>query len=176
MKKLIIVAGFLCFSLFAFAGGGEKNTFAALSFGSSFSPANKYNYSGTAGALTYGHRVTPQSFGVVGISLSDAIDGGLLFGYEQEFVSDGNWLPGANVSLLVGVAGKSNKSIWDDNYSPTLGLGADIGLFLKIGPSTGKLQGVAQTGVKYLSAVSSLSESFKDKLEHYISVALRLNF
>ncbi len=163
MKKLIIVAGFLCFSVFAFAG--ERNSFIGLSFGSSFLPSNSYEYSDINGALIYGHRITSQSFGVVGLDLSTIKAGGLLFGYEHEFTSGKKWSPGAKASLLVGV-----------HEWTTLGLGADIGLFLKMGPATSRWQGVAQTGVRYFSAIGDLGESFGDKIKHYISVALRVNF
>lgn len=164
MKKLIIITGFLCFSLFAFAG--EKSSLIGLSFGIALSPGDSYSYSDVNGAIIYGHRITSQSFGVIGIDLSTKLNGGLLFGYEHEFVSGGNWLPGANASLLVGVAEKGT----------TLGLGADIGLFLKLGPSTSKWQGIAQTGLRYFSAVSELGKSIGERLQHYISVGLRLNF
>lgn len=171
MKKIIIATGFLCFSLFAFAG--EKDSFVSLSFGSAFLPTKQYDYSGVNGTLTYGHRVTSQSFGVIGLDFSSELEGAMIFRYEHNFTSNMNWEPGVSASVLIGVANKSSSS--ESRYKAALGLGVDLGLFLKLGPSTG-WQGVAQTGVKYFSGVGELGKSFGDKFRHYISVALRKNF
>ena len=169
MKKIIIAVAFLCSHLVAFAG--ERNSFISLVFGSSFLPTNSYKYSDISGGFTYGHRISSQSFGVIGLDASARLEGGMRFGYEYDFTVNKGWTPGVNVALLVGVANKNSSG---SEYSPVLGLGADMGLFLKIG--SGKWQGLAQTGVKYFSAVSGFGKSFEDKLEHYISVGLRMSF
>ena len=180
----MITVVFLCFSGITLAE--QKNSFVALSVGSSFKLLDNYNYSGLNGAFTYGYRMNSHGFGVIGANLGDELEGGLLFGYEQNFINNKNFVPGVNISLLLGVAnqsksraepspgsGKNNNSY---DYSPTLGVGADLGFFLKLGPSVGKYQGVAQTGLKYYSAVSDVGESFKDKFVHYINVGIRINF
>ena len=172
MKKLIIITGFLCFSLFAFAG--EKNNFVSLSVGNSFLPAESYDYNGISAAFVYGREINSQSFGVIGFDLSYKLEGAMLFRYEYEFVSGESWLPGANIGLLVGVANKNKLDT--GGYAATLGLGGDLGLFLKIGASDSRLQGVVQTGVKYFSAVSQLSKSFKEKIQHYLSLSVLVNF
>ena len=178
MKKIIIAVAFLCSHLVAFAG--EKNSFLSFTFGSSFLPTDSYKYSGINGGFTYGYRINSQSFGVIGLDASSQFEGGMRFGYEYDFTVNKGWTPGMNVALLVGVA--NTNTVYDvisfkkedETPSPTLGLGADVGLFLKIG--SGKWHGLAQTGVKYFSAVNKLGESFGDKFEHYISVALRWSF
>ena len=176
MKKIIIASAFLCSSLFAFAG--ERNSFISFALGSSFSPTDSYKHSGINGGLTYGYRINSQSFGVIGLDASSQFEGGMRFGYEYDFTVDKGWTPGVNVALLVGVANTNTVydiiSFKEDDEAPTLGLGADMGLFLKIG--SGKWQGLTQTGVKYFSAVNKLGESFGDQLEHYISVGLRMSF
>ena len=168
----MIITGLLCLSLFAFAGGGEKDNFVSISVGNSFLPANSYDYEGVSGAIIYGRRISPQSFGVVGFDLSHKLDGAMLFRYEHEFISGESWLPGANIGLLVGVADKNSGG----DYAATLGLGGDLGLFLKLGPSNSRVQGVVQTGIKYFSAVSQLSDSVKEKLQHYLALSVLVNF
>ena len=190
IKKIIIAVAFLCSHLIAFAG--EKNSFISVAFGSSFLPNESYKYSGINGGIAYGYRISSQSFGVIGLDVSSRFEGGIRFGYEYDFTVSKGWTPGVNVALLVGVASieeECNDVFLMKNppiqivkcdgkdvieFPPTLGLGADMGLFLKIG--SGKWQGLAQTGVKYLTPIGQPPGEFFDyKFQHYISFALRLS-
>lgn len=79
----------------------EKTGFFSISLGGEVIPLDNFTVDAIVTNITFGGKISEQSFFEVGVKLVD--NGGLLFRYGYSFMKGRHWIPGVDITLLASI-------------------------------------------------------------------------
>ena len=109
----------------------EKTGFFSLNIGGEVTPSEKFAYHTTVVGLNFGGLITQQHTFNAGLKFTTArIESSFLtFNYAYSFIKGRQWIPGVDISLLIGLR-QTYDTIKNENvYLPSIG--GELGPYLK---------------------------------------------
>ena len=107
----------------------DEKAFFSIDLGGEVTPAYNLRYNSTVIGLKVGGLISQQQTFNAGLKITTArfASSFLSFNYAYSFVKGRQWIPGVDISLLVGLNEEKKSS--DYSYYPTIGL--ELGPYLK---------------------------------------------
>lgn len=181
MKKIIITLLFIFIGTYAQADSYEKSSkrgYLYIGVGSEFLPMNDFRYVGTPFDIKYGGYVSSQSFVEIGFSTRKSTTAGefdVMFGpnikYGYDFIKDTQWVPGLDVSVLIGPRWQTKASSEEGELFLTIGF--ELGLYVRTFISRSH-------AIMLRSGISKGEEAFSDfdskHLKTYLHVVVQWFF